>query len=355
MTARKAIALILVLALLAAGVWYLRRVEKADQMNMRDLYSAVEPLQREREALAAERDKLETDYALQMRDAGTIELLFREMNKRIFSEVYPLMRDRGVVGVLGVSPTEYPGLMSKLTLEQYSRLLMDGWGSCYLYDSDQDLATWLNATRNLLEHDKLALPTAIFFSNASYSSEMDDTLTEFGIQTVIVSIEDGHSATVSPVGDGFWFTGAMPWNYTGVSRDTELLARTNGSNLVFTISFNSLWDAFERDAFTKVLENWKSMLVEEDILQELIEPTPTPAAQADSAEDALVQPLIRVTTVETARDTHETAAANNALLEKELAKRQSELDKQLADLDEQIRELYDQWSSSGKKTAPGGA
>lgn len=355
MTARKAIALVLVLALLAAGVWYLRRVEQTDQENMRDLYTKVEPLQRERETLAAEREKLEVDYALQMRDAGTVELLFREMDKKIFSDVYPLMRDRGIVGVLGLNPKEYPGQMSKLTLEQYSRLLMDGWGCCYLYESGQDLSTWLTASNTLLEHDKLTFPTAIFFPDNSYDPAMDATLTEFGIRTVIVSTEDGHSATVNPVGEGFWFTGAMPWNYTGVNRDTELLARTNGANLVFTISFSSLWDAYERDAFTKVLENWKSMLLVEDVLQELIEPAPTAAAQDESSEDSLVQPLLRVTTFEAARDTHEAAAANNALLEKEFAKRQASLDSQIAALDAQIRELYDQWSENGKKTAPSGA
>ena len=178
MTVKKAIGLILVVALLIAGGLYLRQVEHADQENMRDLYSMVEPLQRERESLAKERDQLETDYALEMRDVGTVELLFRELDRRIFSDVYPLMRDRGIIGVLGISNEEYPGLQSKLSLEQYNRLLMDGWGSCFLYDrKPTEFREWYNNLAHHLEHDKLPVPSTVFFlDNSNYDSEMDEVL-----------------------------------------------------------------------------------------------------------------------------------------------------------------------------------
>ena len=352
---KKAIALILVFCIMGAGVWYLRKVEYADQENMRDLYSVVEPLQREREALAQERTELETDSALKMRDVGTVELLFRELDKRIFTEAYPQMRDRGITGVLGVSHEEYPGYNSKLTLEQYSRLIMDGWSSCFLYEGkSKNFKEWYDRLIPLLEHDKLPVPTAVFFSDDSYDSSIDDVLAECGIQTIILSNEDGHSAIVSPVGgSAFWYTGAMPWNYTGMNRDTEILARTSGANLVFTISYNNLWDAYEQGTFIQVLNNWTSMLAEDDILQNLLEPTPTPtpaagASAAQTAEDQLNKPQLKVVTLEAARSAHEEAEKKNAELERELAAREAELDKQIAQLDEQIRAIYDQWSQPGK-------
>ncbi len=352
MTVKKAIALLLVLALLAAGVLYLRKVERADQQNMQDLYTMVEPLQRERDVLVQERDQIAADYALQMRDVGTVELLFREMDNKIFSEVYPLMRDRGITGVLGLSLQEYPGLQNKMTLEQYSRLLMDGWGSCLVYsDGMNDPETWFTTLKNNLEHDKLPMPTAIFFPEGKYDSSMKEMLLNWGIQTVVVPTEDGRSNTVTAPQDGLWFTGAMPWNYTGVNRDTELLAYTNGANLLFTISFNNLWDAYDRDAFVKVLDNWVSMLLEENILQEIME-NGTPAnqgnTQTESAEEQLAKPLLKVTNLETARATHEEAAVKNAQLEREFESHQAELDGKISSLDEQIRSLYDQWGQIGK-------
>ena len=355
MTVKKAIGLILVVALLIAGGLYLRQVEHADQENMRDLYSMVEPLQRERESLAKERDQLETDYALEMRDVGTVELLFRELDRRIFSDVYPLMRDRGIIGVLGISNEEYPGLQSKLSLEQYNRLLMDGWGSCFLYDrKPTEFREWYNNLAHHLEHDKLPVPITVFFlDNSNYDSEMDEVLVDCGIRTIVFSTEDGHSSTVSTVGDKtLWPTGAMPWNYTGVNRDTEILARTNGANLAFTVGFKNLWDAFEKVSFTEVLDNWSAMLKEDEILQGLVEPTPTPAGQdpslVETAEDQLAKPQLKVMTFEGARVAHEDAEWNNLKLERELSARQSELDQRIADLDAEIRALYDGWSSNGK-------
>ena len=140
MTWKKAFALLLVIAILGAGVYYMREMEQDDSRNLKELYSEVEPLQRQREALVAERDSLEVDYALQMRDVGTIQLLFKELSEDIYTEVYPLMRDRGIVGVLGVTSKEYPGLQKKLKIDQFNRLLMDGWGSCLIYEKNTNFS-----------------------------------------------------------------------------------------------------------------------------------------------------------------------------------------------------------------------
>jgi hypothetical protein len=348
---KKAIALLLVIALLAGGLYYLRLTEQQDKKRMRELYTAVEPLQREREALIAERDGLTEEYAEQMRDAGTVELLFRELNKEIFTDVYPLMRDRGIVGVLGVCTQQYPGFKGRMTIEEYSRLLKDGWGSCFIYERVGQLEDWLNDLSYLLEHDGLPIPKAIFFPDNTFNGSMEPILIRCGIETVILSADDGHSATVTSLSGPIWHTGAMPWNYTGVNSDTELLARTSGANLVFTVSFKNLWDAYEEEAFVKVLDNWTSMFEVTDALQSASEPTPMPQNGNTSAGHVseIPDPLLKVTNFEEARRIHAEAEAKNIELAEEQTRREAELDKQIADLDAQIRELYDQWGQSGKK------
>ena len=346
---KKAIALFLVIALLAGGLYYLRRVDQMDKQRMRELYTQVEPLQREKETLIAERNSLETDYALQMRDIGTVELLFRELNKEIFTKVYPLMRDRGIIGGLGVCTQEYPGYGGKLTVEQYSRLVKDGWGTCIIYEKVGNFSKWFADLSYKLEHDGLPIPTTIFFPDNTYDSEIDQELIDCGFNTVIHSADDGHSATVTSVRGLLWHTGAMPWNYTGVNSDTELLALTSGANLVFTISFKNLWDAYEQDAFVKTLDNWVSMLAVDDSLLNAAEPTPTPkgSGQDLTAEDELLKPLLKVVDCEKARQLHLEAEANNVRLAREQTRREAELDARIATLDEQIRAIYDQWGQSG--------
>lgn len=352
MTWKKAIALVLVIALLGAGVFYLHQIEHDDKQNMKDLYSEVEPLQRQREALVAERDSLELDYALQMRDVGTVQLLIEELSDQVFTEVYPLMRDRGIVGVLGVNTKEYPGTMKRMPRDQFNRLLMDGWGSCLMYEKGQNFTRWYTIISNNMTRDGLTMPTAIFFPEGTYNEALNEELIACGIKTVILPAADGRSSTVTSLDGELWFTGAMPWNYTGVTTDTELLARTNGANLTFTMSFTNLWDAYEKEPFVRVLDNWAAMLYVEDPLEELTKPVTTPNPADPSAtvtpQDQLLMPRLKTTNYETARAAHLEAETNNDGLLHELENRKQELDTQIAALDEQIRAIYTRWEQAGK-------
>ena len=350
MTAKRIIALILVVILLGAGVYYLYQVEHNDRDNMRDLYSEVEPLQRQREALAAERDGLELDYALQMRDVGTIQLLIEEMDESVYTEIYPLMRDRGIVGVLGINTKEMPGLNNKLTVEQYNRLLKDGWGACLVFEKYQGFVGWYNQISGYMSRHDLSVPTAIYFPEGTYNSSLDEKLIEKGVRTVILPAENGRSTTVTDMDGDLWFTGAMPWNYTGVATDTELLARTDGANLTFTMSLSNLWDAYEKEPFIRILDSWEEMLDIDDPLEQLVQPTPTPVPAdpnaATSPEDELLKPLLKASNYESAWDAHMAARENNADLQTEYESRKAQLDREIAALDEQIREVYDRWEQS---------
>ena len=66
MTFKKVFGLLLILIILAAGGIYLLMIEKADDDRMRSLYTEVEPLEREREALIEEKNNLDTEYATKM-------------------------------------------------------------------------------------------------------------------------------------------------------------------------------------------------------------------------------------------------------------------------------------------------
>ena len=338
MTARRVIALVLVLALLGAGVYYLRRMDQQEKNYMRDLYTEIEPLQRQRELLAQERDNLELNYALMMRDVATTQILFRELDEKLFSEVYPLMRDRGITGIIGLSGAQFPGMGKLINVAQFNRLMMDGWGSCYVYNSRASaeiLEQWLKGFEDRLTLNELPIPTAIYFPGGSYMAEYDEILINHGIQTVITDAPDGRSTTVTDVTGQLWFTGAMPWNYTGVASDTDLLSRTDGANLSFTVSFSNLWDAFEQEAFIHTRDTLAELQVKEDPLNE--------QSAVTVGEEELQKPVLRICRYDEAREAHLTAMQNNAVYTNEFQKRQADLEQQIAALDEQIRQLYDQW------------
>ena len=336
----------IVIAILAGGFLYVRNVDRQDQQRMRELYAKVEPLQRQREMLIAERDQLAVDFAIRMRDIGTAELLFRELSPSIFTDVYPKMRDRGLVGVLGINSRQFPGYANRLSVNQFNRLITDGWECCFVYETTSDFESWYASIVKKLELSKLPVPKAIYFPDDSYSSEIDEALARCGIETVITGASDGHSSTVTTVDGGLWFTGAMPWNYTGVNADLDLLARTNGANLVFTVSFSSLWDAYEEEAFEKTLDNYVSFLATESAVEADSQSVTQDVGQTAGETN---RPLLKVVTFEEARSSHQLAESSKAELEREQQKRERDLDEQIEALDQQIRELYGQWGQTGNK------
>ncbi len=371
MSIKKAIALILVLAIMAAGGYYLLKIEREDDDKMQQLYAEVEPLERQREALRQEYNSLDAEYALKMRDYGTVEILFPDLDAQIISDVYPIMRDRGVVGVIGITGSMMPGYPKKLTWSDCSRLVSDGWGTCFVYDSwDGNLTYWIETVSSYFKYNRIPVPTSIYFVKNNYDSSMDEQLIACGIDTVILNGTDGRSNLVTDVSGELWITYAMPWNYTGSSVDLELLGRTDGSNLVFTMTLTEIWDpqktknnakSEEKASFTAVLDSWQDMLYSPTPLDEMDQLGPTPYIYVDTSdpdvlhsiylesltpEQQLLLPKYQSMTVDAALDYHRTAIENKELLTQEKAKRASQIEQEIADLGIQIQELYSRYGVS---------
>ena len=375
MTIKKAIALILVLAILAAGGYYLLKTEQEDSDRMRSLYTEVEPLEREREALVAEKKAVETDYAVKMRDYGTVEILFTTLDSQIYTDAYPIMRERGVVGVMCVSYTEFPIYYSKLTVDQMKSLLNDGWGVCVLIDAPVgDFTSWFTTFAQYMEQQELPAPTSVYFTNNTYDISMDQALVECGIKTVILDTTDGRSRTVTDLTGDLWFTGALPFGYTGSAKDLELLGRTDASNMVLTMKITEIWDksknrnieSQEKQIFTDTLDSWKELLYEEDPLEELEQVGPTPYIYVDTndpdvlhelyldtltPEQELLLPKFRSVNFERALDLHREAAADAVVLSQEKEQQVQALDSEISALEARIRSIYDQYGVGNKEEA----
>lgn len=365
MSIKKAIALVLVLAMMAAGGYYLLKTQREDDAKMQQLYAEVEPLERQREALRQELAGLDSEYALKMRDYGTVEVLFPDLDAQIISDVYPVMRDRGVVGVIGIPGSMMPGYPKKLTWSDCARLVSDGWGTCFVYDSwDGNLKYWIETVSSYFKYNRIPVPTSIYFIKNNYDSSMDEQLIACGIDTVIINGTAGSIDLATDVSGDLWITYAMPWNYTGSSADLELLGRTDGSNLVFTMTPTETWDpqkvkngaeSQEKASFIAVLDSWQEMLYSSTPLDEMDQLGPTPYIYVDTSdpdvlhsiyldsltpEQQLLLPKFQSMTVDAALSYHRDAIDNAKRLIREKKKRASQIEQEISDLGQQIQELY---------------
>lgn len=334
---KRIIALVLVLCVLVAGALYVYQKDKSDQSYMLQMYSQVEPLQQQIDELERQKKVLQQEYEKKKRDPGTIQLLVRELSSDVFDKVYPIMRTHGVTGVLGVSLNSRPVRFGNraMTVEQYNRLILDGWGTCLIYDG-KSFDGYYSEIERYMSGFGLAMPTAIYFPNG-YDTTLEQSLLDRGITTVIVNAVDGHTNTVTEFGP-LWVTGAMPWNYTGVTSDLDLLAVTEGGNLTFTLSTSDILDQFEAKSFTEMMDKWYVLITDAEN-DPYITAAPKNTAKS-SDEKAKIDPLLVVASYESARATHETAYQTGLMLDWELQTKQGEIDQQIAALTAQIQQIY---------------
>ena len=376
MTFKKVFGLLLILIILAAGGIYLLMIEKADDDRMRSLYTEVEPLEREREALIEEKNNLDTEYATKMRDYATVEVMFEHLDTQIISDIGPIMRSRGVVGVLPISYIEVPSYYGKMTWDEIRTLLGDGWGMYFIADAaTSDIGTWVTNLKHNFELNQLPAPTTIYFPNGNYDPSMDEALQKAGIRTVVTKASDGRSNTVTDFTAPLWKTGAMPFGYTGSTTDLELLGRTDGANLALTLNLDIAVDQQKKKAVVneaqlasiiETLDAWKDMLYDDNPLDQMEQVGPTPNIYLNTNDDEvlhdlylesltdaqkLLLPKFRSVNFENALNLHLDMAAKLNDLGFERAKQEALLDRRIKELDAQIAEVYARYEV-GKKEIP---
>ena len=309
-----AIVLSLVLAVcLGIALWQLDRQEQARQ----ELYQALElqtrPLRLQRNSLERELQNLEKDdYALSQVHA-TEEILVVELDAALYEQMFPVMQQAGVCGVLALSQTEFFDLPGKITRAQFDELLDAGWSYCLSWDGSAELAPWLDEMIDLLDQEGLYMPSAVYCAPNCYSTDLDPILAQYQVDVVIHHGEESLPLMVSKAEEGIWRLGAKVWNYGGVKIDLENLVSRNG-NLVFTVSF----DASRNDTWSK--SSFQSML---EFISSYV------------ASDRLM-----VTDFQTARTYHTLSDEDGGTLD--LEQRRAELQAQIDALEEQINAIYEQ-------------
>ena len=373
----KIIALLLVLVLMAGGAFYVLQIEKADDQRMADIYAEVESLAKQKDDLTRERDSLQSELNLQKRDYSTFEIIFPDIRDEVYTQAYPVMRDHGVVGVLGMSYAQLPDGAAKLTTEQINRLLSEGWGTCLVVDSYIDnFAYYYQNITAYLSQFRISAPTTVYFPDLKfYNESMTSDMIASGITTVIFDGTDGRTSTVTDVSGDLWTTYAMPWNYTGITADFQLLGRTDGGNQAYVLRFSEYWDknrnykqqeSQEYLAFKSLLESWdkEKYIYSDDLLEgmETIDPSLymySNTSDADALHDLYLEQLtpeqqlllsrVRSTNFENALEYHRTASEKSDEQRQQKEERLAELDREIAALTEQIAAVYETYDNSSEK------
>ena len=317
------ITLLLAVFLLAA-LWYVQRQEQTDAGRYEVLDQEALPLQVEKRELERELDALEENYEQQMKGMPTAEIVVTDMDEALYDQLYPVMQEAGLQGIMALSDTEYFGRAGNISVSQFNEMLEAGWGYCLGWDGEGDFAEWMSGMAERLRDTRLSVPEAVYFAQGSYSSEYDEILRQYDVTVAVHHGEEEKAVIVTDDGQGdIWYPGAIVWNRSGVRNDfAELISA--GGNLTVSVRFaedggeNTAQDT-DREIYVE--NSFRNML--EYITQQISEGK-----------------LLVMTGFEAARACRTEAENSAAGLLQELETRRQDLEAQIGELESRIDEIY---------------
>ena len=264
------LAVIALFALVLLGVNYLETLSNRRQSERQQQYEAeTAEMKTELSRLQSLLNTLDDRYTQPLGCKAAISIIAISTREDFIEALYPLFLETGSEGeslspcVLGLSPTNLPGLEGNISLERYRELQSLGWGSCLFYDNAWDdkiteeaLADWLTEMSLALDGMNIELPRSVFFDHA-YRRELDPVLRQFGIETAIHREGTQYPVIELTAGnEGVWHPGGVGWNSVAISQVVKNSAVYGGGYFAFTVGRGL---AVKDDNNTQVLDKTTSI------------------------------------------------------------------------------------------------
>ena len=256
--------LLMGLALLLATVG-----QKLSEKRQEEVYQAMNeelmPLRVEKNRLVQSLDRLESGYGKLLQGMGTAEILFTDLDERIYKEIYPAMEEYGFTGLLAVSETHYPGGDGCMERKQFEELVEAGWEWCICWQRGDSIEN-IEKIRERMSDFKTSFSSALYFEKDIYTKDYDNMLTGLGYRTIIHHGEESLPLVIDYEEDTVWHLGAVGLQGEQPRFKLEDAVALAG-NIVFTVGFHRPEEMYRESTFLSMLEyledyvNRKEMMV----------------------------------------------------------------------------------------------
>lgn len=210
-----------------------------------------QPVSERLEKLKGQLAALEKEYQDGQLPKAVAQVLFTELDERVYDEAFPFLDEYGYTATLSLSPTELPGLEGCMTEEQFAELVDAGWSVCVRYDGTS-VNDWWKALEPELEERGLTVPEAVYFPFGTYQSDMDRSLEQIGFKVVVSKVGEAESPIVLENAEGLWHLRAMGFmNADAKVRLNEAVEQKG--NIVYCVGFTEEDEMFQTTAFSPML------------------------------------------------------------------------------------------------------
>lgn len=268
-------------ALMMALRWS-RQEEQARSAELREVKQQMSELYSRQRELQDELDSLEEDVDTQMAGMATLSLLLTSLNSSFFGEAAPALREAEIPAVMVLSQEQYPGARDCIELEEFQQYIEDGWDYCVSWDGSMEFDEWYDDMSGRLEELELTMPRAIYCTNGSYSSELEQSARTRGFNTIVHSGEAGLSLVETEVGV-LWRPGSISWLSSGVKSRLDQTIGIYGS-IVFVIG-EEPDGSFQNDQFSSMLRTIGTCQEDETLLAATLADARSYRAEVDSERE----------------------------------------------------------------------
>lgn len=248
---------VIIILIMGAGLvfflWAENRKEQVLEKQYEQRYEESLDLNVQKRQLQQKIEDLGNEYKKSIRYVGTTQVLFPEVDSRVYEQCFPIMESYNFTGILALSPTQFPGTDGCMSLDQFSELIEAGWGICIAWQPGQTLDTWLPAFRESLTEIGVEQGETMYFPVNVYSRDMDESLQEYGFSIVVHHGENGETLIPTEISEGIWRLGAV--GLMGEKPKRRLNEALEGQgNIIFTVGFQAEEELYNERSFTSMLE-----------------------------------------------------------------------------------------------------
>lgn len=182
---------------------------------------------------------------------ATLSILLCEMREEIYTEVFPLFREKGLVGTIVISGDSLPGGAGRLNDNQIHELYNAGWKIIPGY-SEGDGDNGITSSAKWISDYGYSFEGAVFIQKDALTEELKESYAAAGYTTVITDVDIGsfESITTEKAGD-LWSVNSI--GYRSDAKNTLKEAIRIYGSIIFTVGFEYDTELFDGSVLSSML------------------------------------------------------------------------------------------------------
>lgn len=296
------------MALVLFGIF--EQNKKSQELS--NIVEEVKTLEEEKAYNKRKIDDLEKEYKGKLKEKATAQILFTKPYKKVYTQFYYPMNEKGVKGIIALSPKNFIGKENCISRNEFNEMIKSGWEYAVIWDGEGDFNDFMRTVKDTFYAEKLTMPKTIYFESKTYSNKYNKTIQKYGFNTVIHHGEEKLSLISGEFTEPIWFIGTAPVLSTKESINVSQLLKKRG-NIVYNVELDKIDERVPINAIIEIITSFKDLERKNPFL---------------------------ICTIAPARNIHGKLTIEDKMLNAQYQKKRQVFEEKIKELDDKIDKIY---------------